>query len=259
MKYGLSSACFYPMDTFDTLEIINGAGFDTAEIFANAYSECVGGGLKKLKELKNRYGLNIYSFHPFTGFIDPFMLFSEYKRRLDDMVELYKVLFDAAKELGAKVFNFHGDYKDIYSTTPAQYAEIYYRLYREAQAVDLKFSQENVARCKCGYVDYLKQLKKELNNEIYFTLDLKQVIRANENVFEMIEVMGDRIVNYHISDSNKTCDCLLPTYGEADLSKINKEVLKYYNGPAIVEVYSNCYQSTDIFKELKISLSNIKE
>ncbi|MBE6903078.1 MAG: sugar phosphate isomerase/epimerase [Ruminococcaceae bacterium] len=254
MEYGLSSACFYPMDTFDTLEIISNAGFNTIEIFANAYSECTGEGLKKLKELKNRYNLNVYSFHPFTGVVDPYMLFSGYKRRFDDTVELYKRLFEAAKELGAEVFNFHGDYKDVYSTSPAQYAEVYKKLFEEAKAMDLKFAQENVSRCKCGYIDYLKELKNELNDEIYFTLDLKQAIRAKQDIFKMIELMEKNIVNYHISDSDKERDCLLPTYGTADLSKINKAISKYYNGPAIVEVYSNCYSSTDIFKQLKTKL-----
>lgn len=254
MVFGLSSACFYPLDTLSTFNIIGETGFSLAEIFVNAPSEYSSSGIREIIEKKNYYGIDIYSYHPFTSFSEPYIFFSGYKKRVEDGIDDYKYQFEAAKKMGAKVFSFHGDFKGGYETTPAQYADLYNKLYEAAKEQDIIFAQENVQRCKCGYPEYLKELKKELGNEISFTLDVKQAGRAGVSVFELIDIMDGNIVNFHISDSDISHDCLLPFEGTAPLTDIISRVEKHYSGPAIIEVYSNNYSSLNEFRNLKEKL-----
>ena len=76
MITGLSTACFYPMTTEESLERTGALGFRTAEIFFNSFSELGGPILKKLEETRARYGIDVVSVHPFTSFAEGYIFFS---------------------------------------------------------------------------------------------------------------------------------------------------------------------------------------
>ena len=105
---GVSSACFYPVETEKSLETAGECGFHTVELFLNSHSELEDEFIEKLIAIKEKYNLDIVSVHPFASFAESFYLFSNYERRYTDILPLYDRLFEVTAKLGADIFVFHG-------------------------------------------------------------------------------------------------------------------------------------------------------
>ncbi len=90
MKTGLSTACFYPMQTEEALIKVGELGFASTEVFFNSTSELDISFLKKLKQTQDKYKIKMNSVHPMASFAESYMLFSTYTRRFIDTVEMYK-------------------------------------------------------------------------------------------------------------------------------------------------------------------------
>ena len=90
MITGMSSSCYYPSETEKSLIKCGESGFTNVEIFVNTYSELVEPMCKEFKSIKEHYGLNIRSIHPFTSFAESTVIFGTYPRRVDDGMEFYK-------------------------------------------------------------------------------------------------------------------------------------------------------------------------
>jgi sugar phosphate isomerase/epimerase len=95
-----------------------------------------------MEEKLRQYKMNVHAFHPFTSGIEQLMIFSEYERRFDDMLDFYRRYFEIMQRFGAKIFVFHGDHKTSLCTA-SFYAERYFRL-REAAFVMGVSSRENI-------------------------------------------------------------------------------------------------------------------
>ena len=128
MKTGISTACFYPELLENALKNILERGVDVLEIFINTHSELDKNYLMNLKAMTDSYGAEIASLHPFTCGIEPMMFFTPYQRRFEDILEYYKLYFEAMNILGAGIFVFHGNNKQ--NTYPDdKYFERYLSLY----------------------------------------------------------------------------------------------------------------------------------
>ena len=109
MRIGVSSSCYYPLETEKSLVRLGEMGVKTAEVFFNSPSELTGGLFREICEIKSYYGMDIVSFHPFMSFAEGYFLFSSYERRFYDSLEMiYKPCFEAAAKLGAKYVILHG-------------------------------------------------------------------------------------------------------------------------------------------------------
>ena len=89
MKIGISSSCFYPLETERSLRRVAEAGAKTTEIFFNTPSELHGERLRELLAIRDFYGMSVSSVHPFQSFAEGYWLFSEYRRRYTDALEMY--------------------------------------------------------------------------------------------------------------------------------------------------------------------------
>jgi sugar phosphate isomerase/epimerase len=78
INLGISSACFYPLETEASLELIGKNGIKTTEIFFNSFGELKDPFVKELLHIKNNYGIEIVSIHPTFSLAESFMLFSGY-------------------------------------------------------------------------------------------------------------------------------------------------------------------------------------
>ena len=114
MCVGISTASLYPMRTEDALKLLGESDVKFTEILFNSASELDAGFVNMLKKIKDNYGMKITAVHPFASFAEPYLLFSEYKRRFNDGAEFYKKYFEAAAALGAEYVILHGDY--LYGT-----------------------------------------------------------------------------------------------------------------------------------------------
>lgn len=187
----------------------------------------------------------IPSIHPFTSGMEPMMFFSEYERRIDDGLELYKKYFETAQKLGAGILVFHGDKKDS-AISVGEYAERYSKLYELGKSYNVTVCQENVPRCRCSNIGFISELKRVLGDDVKFVADFKQAIRSEMDVGEMIRAMGKNLLHVHISDSTDRCDCLAPSKGTADLKGLLKLIEECSSAQnAMIELYSHNFSGID--------------
>ena len=84
MEIGASSACFYPLDTEKSFHLLCENGFRSIEIFLNSPCETSAPFIKELKSIKDCYGANVTSLHPYESFGEGYNFFSHYYRRYVD-------------------------------------------------------------------------------------------------------------------------------------------------------------------------------
>lgn len=208
MNIGVSTACLYPEPLEEALYSLAVNGVSNVEIFVNTHSELKKSFAHGVASLLKRFDVKCTSVHPFTCEIEPLMFFSNYERRINDMLEYYKLYFRFMNIVGADTFVFHGG-KPMSTLTPELYCERYLQLYRLGKEFGVTVAVENVSRCKSANSSFVKDIANRLGDEFAFVLDTKQAIRAGESPFRFIEAVGDKITNVHISDSGEMGDCLL--------------------------------------------------
>ncbi len=256
MSIGISTSCMYPLETEKSLELVAGSGVDVTEIFFNSPSELKRPMLEKLRRITESAGVRVSSVHPFLSFAEGYLFFSEYERRFEDSLELYKSFFEAAGYLGADILVIHGC--KTYAKFPR---EEYYRRFGKlaelGESFGVRVSQENVVNYYSMYPDFLYGMKEALGSRFHMTLDVKQALRSGCNAFELIEELHDNIVNVHISDSNSEKDCMIPLKGNFDFKRLFDTLRGYgFGGDYIVELYRDNF---DDFSDVAASAARLKE
>lgn len=258
MDIGVSTACFYPMDTEKALKYLGESGVKTTEIFLNSLSEVSPEFIKNLKTIADSYGMNVVSLHPLSSFAESYMLFSDYKRRFLDTKEFYKRYYEACNILGAKYLVIHGDMKTNRISDEA-YFDRFSLMMRDGTESGIKVVQENVNRYRSDDPEFLKKMKAYIGDDLKFVLDTKQAVRAGHDVYEFVNSIGNDVVHIHISDNKKGHDCLLPGDGNFDFEQFVKKMgnINYF-GDFIVEVYSDCFdENNQVIKKYELLKSRI--
>lgn len=236
MKIGISSACFYPMDTVESLNECLKAGFDTAEIFVNTDSELQGGYFDGMKNFIRSNGMKIVSIHPYTSGFENILFFCGYEKRIVDGIEYYKKYFNCAAELGAKFVVFHGNNMRTKFCGFETYCSIFERINDTAKTFGVELLHENTTWSVAREPDGIKKLR-ETDPDMRFVFDAKQANRGGYSPYDVMEAMGDKIAHVHINDWADG-QCRPPFAGELDLQRIIKNLDKInYKGDMVLEVY----------------------
>lgn len=256
MDVGISTACFYPMETEQALQKEIDLGFRTFEIFFNSSSE-----LKKpfLADLKERIGQEgrIVSIHPFTSGYESYLLFSQYTRRFEDSLDFYENYFEAANVLGADILVIHGE-KNILSFSDEQYLDRFYRLSERGRKFGVRVAQENVVSHRGQHPSFIRKMREQLGEYAYFVLDIKQAIRAKVCPHEMCDAMGDRLIHLHANDHNASFDCLLAGEGGMDFARLFGQMKKNgFTGDCILEVYNSAIDGDEALRRSKTVLEGM--
>ena len=246
MRIGISTASFYPdITTEESLEVMKKLGFNICEAFLESDYETSSGYALSLLEKSKNLDIEIYSVHAFSPTFEPF-LFDKYERRRLEMEKKFKSVCKAANILGAKYYTFHGmkntkgkdDYKEIGKKLDY--------LCNIAKEYDVNLCLENVSRCKGGNLEFLSNIEKYMDNQLNYTLDLKQARRNNKSPFEYLNIYKNNIKNVHINDSLNESLCLLPGAGNDNLKELISSIYKLdKNIPYIIEVYRDNYKTFD--------------
>lgn len=207
MVAGVSTACLYPKPLEESLYDLTVNGISDVEIFVNTHSELKKSFACGISDTLKRFDARCISVHPFTCELETMMFFSDYERRIDDMLEYYKLYFQFMNIVGAKIFVFHGG-KGSANAPREHFCERFSRLYRVGGEFGVTVALENVARCQSGSSAFVRDVSRLLGNEFAFVLDTKQALRAGENPFGFLEAAGSSIAHVHISDSGELGDCL---------------------------------------------------
>lgn len=256
MNIGISTSCFYPMKTEDTLSHIADLGFRQIEVFVNAPSESTVTYAKSFRSTADALGLKIIAFHPFSSFAETYCLFGAYGQRRQDFYDIYKGYFEAAATMGAMTFNFHGCRSD-WPIEPEFYCEIYYELYRRAQQSGVCFSQENVNRHYAGRADFIRMMSQQLKDDVRFTFDVKQAMRIGEDPCAIRDAMGEKLIHFHASDYRSGGACALPGQGECNYSAILNDHLRSDRVGKVIEVYSGDYTNENELRDAAIFMNKL--
>lgn len=241
MLSGVSSASLYPLHTEDAVRVLAELGVKNAEIFINDLSETQGAVFDDILKTVKAYDMNIVSVHPFSSPMESVFLFSDYDRRRDALIEMYKRYFDCMNKLGAEIFILHGA---ILSTkcSDERYFEQYSRLLDTADMFGVTVAQENISYCKSCDIDFLHRLKKNCGDRTKFVLDIKQAVRTDISPFKFVEELGRDIVHIHISDNGDGGDCLPIGKGGFDFDGFVELLNKIgYDGALLIELYRRNY------------------
>jgi len=242
MQAGISTACLYPATTEESFGALAAFGPSCVEVFLNTLCELAPGYLRDLRKLADDNGISVASVHPYYSGMEPMFFFSRYERRFFEGMEIYRRFYEAASILGAQTLVFHGDYKDSALERDA-YFERFGRLWEDARRHGIALCQENVERCKSGDVEFLAAMVKELPH-IRYVLDVKQAVRAGQDVLQMAKVLGEKIQNVHLSDHDSTRECLLPGKGTFNIRGFLSAIASTgFDGAVILEVYGESFNN----------------
>lgn len=241
MRVGVSTACLYPLELEKSLAALQPLGFRTYECFFNTFSELKKDYLSTFRTMLEQFGSRVCSVHPFFSGFESFLLFSEYKRRFWDTLELYKSFFEAAQYLGAQYCVIHGDKKDIISEE--EYFSRFYTMVECGKQFGVTVIQENVNLFRSANPDFILRMKKALGENAKFVFDVKQAVRAGWDPYDILNAMGENVVHVHISDNLPGQDCLLPGKGQMEFSRLRRRLDElHFHGDFIVELYRHNFK-----------------
>lgn len=237
MAFGVSSSCFYPLETEKSLAALGEIGVEVCELFFNSPGETDKPFLDSLREISRSAGIRIRSVHPWSSFAEPHMLFSEYERRFFDTLEDYKRYFFAAGELGADFVVIHGSRKPS-RVSESEYFDRFHRLVTAGRQQGVCVVQENVNAFLSESPAFLERMRGQLGDAFAMAFDIKQAVRAGYEPVAFARQFASSIVHIHVSDHLPGQDCLAPGKGEFDFRGFF-EVMKQsgYSGDCIVELY----------------------
>lgn len=252
MIIGASSACFYPLETEQSLRQIIELGFKKTEVFFNSFSELETPFVKSLKEMTDSAGVQICAVHPFSSFMETNCIFGDYQRRFEDVLEIYKRYCEISNIFGSNIIVIHGAMKHTKKPIPKErYFERFKTLVDMGKEYGVSFAQENVNAFFSQDIEFCKELRDYLGPDYKMVFDVKQAVRAGKNPFDFVDEFGENIIHIHLSDSTKEKDCVPPGKGNFDIKALADALgKKGYNGEYIIEIYSENY---DVKKELQFS------
>lgn len=258
MKIGISTSCLYPMYTETAFETIAANGVELTEIFFNANCELQPPFIKELCDIKDKYGITVSSVHPTMSLAESFMLFSNYDRRFNEGLDIYKRYGCIAAQLGAKYVIMHGG-KPNGTMDDYGYFDRFAKVAEAVKANGATLLQENVVLFRAGNLDTLSKMSDYLGDNVNFCLDVKQSIRGGYSPYDVLQLLGNKIKHLHLSDSNDKYDCMLPLTGNFDFKDFLTTAQKYgYTGDAVIELYRNAFgEPKELFDAHKNLLKNI--
>lgn len=239
MKIGFSTANYFPeLSTEDAISHYGDLGVEILEVFLNTYSEMTPDYMDLLNQRLQARGVRVQSVHVMSMFMEP-CLFDRLERRRQDFLDLFENTLDCLVSLGCNVHTFHGPPKNmVVQAGMAHIAACYDDLVRRARAKGVRIAQENVAYLASGELTFLQELRAAMREPLHYTFDIKQAVRSGLSPMEVVEVMGDKIINLHINDHDEAGTCLLPGRGRFDYEKLFSKLKELnYQGGAIIELY----------------------
>ncbi len=256
MELGISTACFYPDTTEDSLDQLIAMNVKNVEIFLNSYHETDREYIQnELLPRVRSADVNVMTLHPFSSMLETSFIFGNYPRRLDEGLELYRRQIEAASILGANTVVLHGVVRQM-NISDELFLERYAMLEALADSYGVVIAMENVVRCKSGSLDFIRHIKTRHPN-IKFVLDFKQVRREGAELSEFIRAMGASIAHIHISDGGKNGDCIPIGTGDEDFCRAFLQLAEVgFTGSVSVELYRTSYTHTD---EVLSSLQRLEQ
>ncbi len=258
MDIGLSSACFYPLETEKAIVRAGEAGAKTIEIFMNADSEFDSDFVKNMADVCKSYGMRVASVHTMGSFTESFHLFSSYNRRYCEARETsFRRHFDVMQALGAEILVLHG-IKKPGSISDEEYFNRFGELTFMGKAEGIKVCQENVVHYRSESPEFLQRMGEYIGDDFNIVFDVKQSLRTGIDPFDFAKKIHRYIRHIHISDHNSESDCFVPMKDGVFDFKGFFDMMKSFgfSGDYIIELYEHGYESD---AELTYAMTELKK
>lgn len=238
MQTGVSTACLYPMETEQALELLLSLGYRRFEVFLNSFEEIERPFLRELKSRADAFGATFCSVHPFTSPLESLLLFGDYSRRTEEGFRLYQKYGEAAAYLGGEYVVIHGQPQGHGKLSDEEYWQRFGELTRALLPTGARPAQENVRNHRSSSPGFIRGMRDYLQEDCAFVLDVKQCRMSGCAVVDMAAAMGSRLAHVHLSDCAAGKPCLLPGMGTFDFPAF-RQVLEglSYQGTVVTEVY----------------------
>ncbi len=236
-EVGLSSACFYPLETENSLARLKALGVKKCELFIHSFSEMTPEFTDKIKRVRDEAEMMFLSLHPFTAFAESYCLFSSYERRFIDTLPFYRRYFEICAEIGAPIFVLHGEHLKP-SIDFETYIKRYEILFDSAAELGVTLCHENVVAHTCQDPAFMRRMADALGKKFRIVYDLKQARRSGFTDEDFLPLLADCLEHVHVSDYDDTKDCVPPFEGKRDLGSFMRLLRDCgYTGDYIVELY----------------------
>ena len=178
MNIGLSTAAFYGRwETEEAAEHLSDYGAACAEVFLQTRGEMTAGFAADVRKRLN--GVPCTSMHP-KGTLFENELFGRSPRQRTEGWNAFQYALDAAAELGAAYYVYHGWHSSAGNKIPfdaQRNADVVGEMQLKAAQQGIRIAWENVSWCQLRTPERVIEMKKWLP-DIGFTLDIKQAMRA---------------------------------------------------------------------------------
>ena len=249
MKIGISTASLFARkNTEDALEFLSKSGVKTTEIFLESYCEYNREFGRLLKAKKG--DIEVHSVHTLTTQFEP-QLFSLNERAKKDSFDFLDTTMQAANEVGAKYYTFHGQAR--LKRTPLKIdfdrtGDHVQMIIDAIKKYGVTLAYENVHWSYYNYIGFFEELRKRTTG-LKGTLDIKQARQSGIDYREFLNEMGSDIVTVHISDIDEKGKMCLPGKGTTDFSDMfNRLKGVGFDGAVLLEVYTNDFdKETELF------------
>ena len=246
MRIGISTAAFYgKLETEEAAARIAETGAACCEVFLQTDQEYTVQFARRVKRALS--GVPCSGVHPLgTAFENQF--FSRSPRQREDAKDRYLRVLDAAAELGARHYVYHGRNTPQLAPLPfdpQRNADVVGPMCEMARQRGLVLSWENVFWCQLTTPDRAEAMRRLLP-QVRFTLDNKQAMRAGVDPFAFLPAMGDALCNVHLCDCTEEGELCLPGEGSFPFSRFLRAAAGVRpDCSVILEPYSNLIRAPE--------------
>lgn len=246
MQLGLSTSSFYGRwETEESAAAISRLSLDCAEVFLQTTSEYTRDFARIVR--KNLGKLTCTSVHPLGTYFENALISRSLRQRRDAM-DVFRRVLDAGEELGAKVYVHHGRHtprNEILPWNLKANADMLLPMCEEAEKRGMVIGWENVCWCQLTTPQRVLEARDQLQN-VHYTLDIKQAMKAGCDPLDFIAAMGNRLCNVHVCDWDENGNLCLPGEGVFPFSKMIRALKAAgYDGPVIIEPYLALIESKE--------------
>ena len=243
---GISTASlFLKSEVEDSFDIIRKLNCEVVEVFLTTFSEYEKAFVESL--VPRTQGLTIHSVHSLNNHYEP-ELFNQSQRTYNDAITILRKVLYGAKVLGAKYYTFHGQARlksKPYNVNFESLGKRLTEICNICSEYDVELCYENVHWALYNYAGFFKELSKTCK-QVRSTLDIKQAMQSNVDVYDYIADMGDAIRTIHLCDMTEKGTTCLPGQGVFDFYKFFEKLGEINcQAPCLLEVYSGDYLTID--------------
>lgn len=241
------------MVTEEALKAIGGFGASICEVFLDSYCEYEMNFADLIAKTAQEQGLDVVSIHAMSSQFEP-QLFALGERQRADANHLFLKVLKAGERMGARNYVLHGPAMQrgaLKNADLERIGPIASRLADLASDFGIRMCWENVSWCLFHEPQFAQNILKYCDSgNLYFTLDIKQAIRAGYDPLDFLTTMGNRIAHVHLCDYRKNEQGMLslemPGKGCFDFAELTRTLCALdYQGDAMLEVYSDGYDQLD--------------